>query len=500
MFFLRRYSNRSFPLLVILVIFFCLAIFHFWLYGIDLGRWIPIYNGILVQQMRLPYASWTIATLSNITKLRFCLDGLNVHIYAIPLAVFVFSIITRMMQLVLLFFLFKCIINSDKTALFVTVVLSFASGILGLEIWGISGILVYDTSSVAFICILLSLNLLFRKKMLMAGLLLGIASLLEAPTGVAIFILLSAALSISFLIEGEKKKQILDIIWFLTGFLLIVFPMIYSYFVSNANLISDALTIKEWYHFLIVRSPGDALLSFTMWKYGPNIISLAVLYFAIRPKAKLIFAEQILIGIIVTFILILMVEILHAHGIFFGELSKLFISIQFQRSYILLPIMLVPLIGKAYLDYDFVANKNFGKQIMLFICFMIAILLVLQVYQYLSLILTVLSLVLLLLSSQSQRYKVSVFSACLLIIILYVMLPTEARQPWANIMEFRSLLFLMPMRFVAAVFFAVLFFIYLNSRLLFGDNISYISNHVFLWLLFIITAAFLTCGIFLNSK
>ena len=118
------------------------------------------------------------------------------------------------------------------------------------------------------------------------------------------------------MIEGEKKKQILDIIWFLTGFLLIVFPMIYSYFVSNANLISDALTIKEWYHFLIVRSPGDALLSFTMWKYGPNIISLAVLYFAIRPKAKLIFAEQILIGIIVTFILILMVEILHAHGIF----------------------------------------------------------------------------------------------------------------------------------------------------------------------------------------
>ena len=73
----------------------------------------------------------------------------------------------RMIQLVLLFFLFKEIIREDKTALLVTLVLSFASGILGLEIWGISGILVYDVAQLAFIFILLALNALFRKKWLL---------------------------------------------------------------------------------------------------------------------------------------------------------------------------------------------------------------------------------------------------------------------------------------------------------------------------------------------
>ena len=197
--------------------------------------------------------------------------------------------------------------------------------------------------------------------MVIAGFLLGIASLLEAPTGVAIFAILNVALFLSFLMEIDQETSIRAIVGFLVGFLLVVFPMIYSYFISNVNLAAHVLAIKEWYQFLIVRSPGDGLLSFTLWKYGPNIFSLIILYFAVRPVANLAFTERLLIGIIIVFMLILLVEILHAQGVFLEHYQKSFFPFNSSDLIYCFPLCLLHCLGRFICMMIFLRIKMRGN-------------------------------------------------------------------------------------------------------------------------------------------
>lgn len=86
---------------------------------------------------------------------------------------------------------------------------------------------------------------------------------------------------------------------------------------------------------------------------------------------------------------------------------------------------------------------------------------------------------------------------CLLAVVLYIMLPAEARQSWANFMAIWTELFHMPARLMMVVFLVILF---LSYRLSFKGGVSYLSHQVFLWLLFIMTAAFLILDVFLNAN
>ena len=126
-----------------------------------------------------------------------------------------------------------------------------------------------------------------------------------------------------------------------------------------------------------------------------------------------------------------------------------------------------------------------------------AIFLFLQVNQYVSLALSVFSVIFLVLSTQSRKYKMIILLGCLLAVVLYIMLPAEARQSWANFMAIWTELFHMPARLMMVVFLVILF---LSYRLSFKGGVSYLSHQVFLWLLFIMTAAFLILDVFLNAN
>ena len=219
----------------------------------------------------------------------------------------------------------KTALLMTATFLFAYLIASHGSALNGL--WGSVGIFPALLSALATLFGIISF---LQRRYLLAGIAVGLSIMLHSLYGVTAF----AFLFIGFILILYKKN--LPNIWSaLSVMMLPIFCVIfYTAYqaMTSSNNIEFSQSFTDWYRYVASVDYEDVLLIVTFRNYGYGLVPLFLtgLYLAYQEKDKSEL-QLLTIGSVLSLILFTLIEILHQGGIFFGDLSELFIASQLRR-------------------------------------------------------------------------------------------------------------------------------------------------------------------------
>jgi len=137
--------------------------------------------------------------------------------------------------------------------------------------------------------------------------------------------------------------------WFFVEFLIVVLGVVYVAYLTFESNSSAHINLGEWYRFINSLEYDDISLLFSL-EYGgygflPLIFSGA--YFAFKTKEKTDI-EHLQLGLFYTFLIFIIIEVLHYNGAFFGKVSEYFIAAQLRRGVWIAVLVSLIILAKNY--------------------------------------------------------------------------------------------------------------------------------------------------------
>lgn len=202
-----------------------------------------------------------------------------------------------------------------------------SSAIHGVATVGIWSEPALFNASLTVICTLTGLLMYLKNHIVLAGIIFAISLHFHQLYGITPLAWLFPGVLISLF---NKQKR--DIALFFVGFLLVLLSLFYLYSFSYSGYDSVETDISEWYRYIYSIEPDDVSLIWTLEMFGFGLLPIIIggAYIAIQTKNKKE-AEFLMVGVAISFVFIMALELLHRYGIFFGKLSEYFLIVELRR-------------------------------------------------------------------------------------------------------------------------------------------------------------------------
>ena len=253
-------------------------------------------------------------------------------LYQIPFYFIISSYLSRYLIIICIYYLVDILINNKKIALYLTLFFLFQRDfstytMVANGMWGAP---IFYRATISSILLLISLNLFIRKRIISGGLILLISMYFHLLNSFTAFIYF-----IPGLLWYQHQNQSLDLKKWIVAFIIIgfgLYPIIQSGII-NIDSSSLAVSTKQWYTYCMTVDPDDVSILYQFGKFGYICCSLLITAFYLtnlkRDKDLL---DTILMGSLYILCTLILIELMHYFGIFFGSLSEMYITIQFRRS------------------------------------------------------------------------------------------------------------------------------------------------------------------------
>ncbi|MBF0441325.1 MAG: hypothetical protein HQK54_05420 [Oligoflexales bacterium] len=274
----------------------------------------------------------------NSTFLRLGFEYLSIPIYSSLVLLLVASCILRLMQLFVLWFLFKKFTENNLITSVMVIVFVFSNSIMGGDILVIQYFPTWGINMFSGFLVILGIFLAFHEFFLLSGLVLAVSCHFHLLISFSIFIYLFMGLIITRFIQ---KKGFIDLIRIGLPVAIAILPFLFNR--VNISEQSD-LSLKDWYDYIWRTEPEDAFMSVFMSNLALRWLAVVFGILAIgnEETQQEKYLKFGLIGAAIMTILVYTIECFFNHGIFFGKISEYLISINFHKGKVLIAILIVP--------------------------------------------------------------------------------------------------------------------------------------------------------------
>lgn len=301
----------------------------------------------------------------NTNLLRGLFNTVSTPIFESVAMFLAFSFFIRLVQLCILYLIFKHFLKRTEIALLSVTFISFGYRIYGLVQNGICEAPIWYLASFSSVFSLLGILVLIKRKPLAAGILMAIGCHFHIVYGMTAAVPVIFAFGYYALTQRKVQTDILkSFLALCTVFILGLLPLIPS--TTTSELTMTTLSIEEWYRFIITRDPDDVALVFTLANFGLPVSGCLGFVMLATNSNKSNIGPKMLLGILIFFAFCAIVELLHQQGIFFGILSEYFIAAQFRRGFWIIALFLCPLLAQVIGDQGDVNTPIFW-----IICFLV---------------------------------------------------------------------------------------------------------------------------------
>jgi hypothetical protein len=226
----------------------------------------------------------------------------------------------------------------------------------GVAVVGIWSEPAFFNASITVLCILTGFLLYLKNRFILAGLIFAVSLHFHQLYGVTPLMWLFIGILISFIYKQKRGIPL-----FLVGFFIILLSLFYLYTFSYSGYGSVEVGISEWYKYIYSVDPDDVSMIWTLKIFGFGLLPIlfGAAYIAVQTKEKQEL-EFLMIGIAISFVLCMLLELLHRNGIFFGKLSEYFLVVELRRGFwigILISLMVIVKNSSKLLNYSSVFGK-----------------------------------------------------------------------------------------------------------------------------------------------
>ena len=250
-------------------------------------------------------------------------------IYEYPILFLTAGVSLKVLEFVLLYKIMRRLEFIPVTALIFAVFMPFSGGIMGATPNGLITSINFNKTIISSLLSLGGIYFILSNKQALGGVFLALACYFHIPFGLT---------AVIFVVAGTlwhdvplKQWQPLTVLVSCSGLTLL--PLLWQTHQLEL-LVTNPIGLKIWYQYIMRNGVwgNDSLMMASVLAQGFEFVVPCVTYLTIRPNNRistrvdgLIFAGLALIAAS------LLLETLHANGIFLGKVSEIFISIQMRR-------------------------------------------------------------------------------------------------------------------------------------------------------------------------
>jgi hypothetical protein len=251
-----------------------------------------------------------------------------------------FLILAISLKIIIIFitYLNLHIFLTDKKSLLLTILVSIS---IGFPLEAISKELLFDRKTLSIFLLLLGFYKVLSHRSISGFISLSLAVFLHPLTGATSVVFFMAPVLLYFYKNNKNKFSSL-----IAKSVILIVPIAVLAYAKNyysLPISENFISVADWYDFIARSEPDDAFMHIRLQE-NFLVAFLVVAFFLNNKKPNstdllhVIFNAQIAILTI-----IILIEIMHKNGIFFGKISEVFLVVEFRRGiwYVLLTSLIV---------------------------------------------------------------------------------------------------------------------------------------------------------------